>query len=157
MSLYQWLPILINNMLSGTALSGSTSSGISASAAKGAGPSPQATAAILLSGVPPVCGSVAMLIVAWHSDRVDEKNWHVAIPYVVSGVVLTLFTPFYKLSFAGGFAVLVISLTLSNCSQGVYNSRVVGGYSTCSSKPTAANSRLVSTGAGRLYASLCEP
>eukprot|EP00878_Enallax_costatus_P032050 GHUV01035143.1.p1 GENE.GHUV01035143.1~~GHUV01035143.1.p1 ORF type:complete len:433 (+),score=47.34 GHUV01035143.1:803-2101(+) len=126
MSLYQWLPVLINNMLSGTALSGSTSSGMSAAAAKGAASSQQTREAILLSGIPPICGSVAMLVVAWHSDRVNEKNWHVAIPYVISGIVLTLFTPFYKISFAGGFAVLVISLTLSNCSQGVYSSRVVG-------------------------------
>lgn len=125
MSLYQWLPILINNMLSGTALSGSTSSGMSAVAAKAGS---QATKAILLSGIPPICGSVAMLVTAWHSDRVNEKNWHVAVPYVISGVVLTLFTPFYKLSFAGGFAVLVIYMTLANASAGVFNSRVVGEY-----------------------------
>lgn len=96
-------------------------------AAAGRGGGSQATKAILLSGIPSLCASVAMLLTAWHADRVNEKNWHVAVPYLVGGVVLTLFTPLYsKASFAAGFAVLVVSVTFANAAAGVINSRVVG-------------------------------
>jgi MFS family permease len=126
-----WLTIIINNMLSGTALTGSTSSGAApAAAAKAASAGKhvmaQSTRAILLSGIPAFCASIAMLLTAWHADRVDEKNWHVAVPYLIGGVALTLFTPLYKASFIAGFATLVVALTFANAAMGVINARVVG-------------------------------
>lgn len=125
-----WLTIIINNMLSGTALSNSTSSGASPAAAKAAAAakhiSMQSTRAILLSGIPALCASVAMVITAWHADRVNEKNWHVAVPYLIGGIALTLFTPLYKVSFTAGFVILVVALTFANAAMGVINARVVG-------------------------------
>lgn len=129
-----WLTIIINNMLSGTALSNSTSSGASPAAAKAAAAakhiSMQSTRAILLSGIPALCASVAMVITAWHADRVNEKNWHVAVPYLIGGIALTLFTPLYKVSFTAGFVILVVALTFANAAMGVINARVVAALNT---------------------------
>jgi hypothetical protein len=126
-----WLTIIINNMLSGTALINSSSSGAApAAAAKAAAAakhaSAQSTRAILLSGIPAFCASIAMMLTAWHADRVNEKNWHVAVPYLIGGVALTLFTPMYKASFIAGFVTLVVALTFANAAMGVINARVVG-------------------------------
>jgi hypothetical protein len=126
-----WLTIIINNMLSGTALINSTSSGAApAAAAKAAAAAKhantQSTRAILLSGIPAFCASIAMMLTAWHADRVNEKNWHVAVPYLIGGVALTLFTPMYKASFIAGFVTLVVALTFANAATGVINARVVG-------------------------------
>jgi hypothetical protein len=127
-----WLTVIINNMLSGTALTNSTSSGAAPAAAKAAAAaagkhaSAQSTRAILLSGIPALCASVAMMLTAWHADRVNEKNWHVAVPYLIGGVALTLFTPLYKASFIAGFVILVVALTFANAAMGVINARVVG-------------------------------
>lgn len=125
-----WLTVIINNMLSGTALTNSTSSGISAAAAKAAAGAKhahaQSTHAILLSGIPAFCASIAMVLTAWHADRVDEKNWHVAVPYLIGGVALTLFTPLYTASFIAGFITLVLAITFANAAMGVINARVVG-------------------------------
>jgi hypothetical protein len=67
-----------------------------------------------------------MMLTAWHADRANEKNWHVAVPYLIGGVALTLFTPMYKASFIAGFVTLVVALTFANAAMGVINARVVG-------------------------------
>ncbi|KAF6256298.1 major facilitator superfamily domain-containing protein, partial [Scenedesmus sp. NREL 46B-D3] len=129
-----WLTVIINNMLSGTALTNSTSSGVSPAAAKAAAGAKharaQSTHAILLSGIPAFCASIAMVLTAWHADRVDEKNWHVAVPYLIGGVALTLFTPLYTALFIAGFITLVLALTFANAAMGVINARVVAALET---------------------------
>lgn len=67
-----------------------------------------------------------MVLVAWHSDRVDEKALHVAIPYLIGGLVMMLFGPMASASFAAGFANIVIAATAANAATGVISSRVVG-------------------------------
>lgn len=67
-----------------------------------------------------------MMLVAWHADRVNEQDLHVAVPYFLAGVVLTLFTPLSKISFGAGFAVLVVSVTLANAGLGTLSARVIG-------------------------------
>jgi len=119
--LFSWLPILVQNMLSGTALSNSTSSGLRPGSD---GRTP--TKAILLTAIPSLTAAVAMVTVAWHSDRVNEKALHVAVPYILGGVILVCYTPMASLSFAAGFVNLVIAMTAANAATGVISSRVVG-------------------------------
>lgn len=45
----------------------------------------------LLSGIPPLVGVVAMLIVGWHSDRTLERRWHAACSeFVAAGALVAL-------------------------------------------------------------------
>jgi MFS family permease len=120
-SLYTWLPVVVQNMLSGTALVNSTSSGLRPGSD---GRTP--TKAILLTGIPSLTAAVAMVAVAWHSDRVNEKALHVAAPYLLGGLFLLCYTPMASLSFAAGFVNLVIAMTAANAATGVISSRVVG-------------------------------
>jgi hypothetical protein len=108
-------------MLSGTALVNSTSSGLRPGSD---GKTP--TKAILLTGIPSLTAAVAMVAVAWHSDRVNEKALHVAVPYLLGGLFLLCYTPMASLSFAAGFVNLVIAMTAANAATGVISSRVVG-------------------------------
>lgn len=119
-SLYTWLPVVVQNMLSGTALVNSTSSGLRPGSS---GQTP--TKAILLTGIPSLTAAVAMVAVAWHSDRVNEKALHVAVPYLLGGLFLLCYTPMAS-TFAGGFVNLVIAMTAANAATGVISSRVVG-------------------------------
>lgn len=120
-SLYTWLPVVVQNMLSGTALANSTSSGLQPGS-DGKAP----TRAILLTGIPSLTAAVVMVLVAWHSDRVNEKSLHVAVPYLLGGLFLLCYTPMASLSFAAGFVGLVIAMTAANAATGVISSRVVG-------------------------------
>lgn len=122
-AMFSWLPVLVQNMLSGTALVNSTSSGLA--------PSNRAhtpTKAIMLTVIPSFTAAVAMLLVAWHSDRVNEKALHVAVPYIIGGVVLACYTPMASISFVAGFVNIVIALTAANAAIGVISSRVVGEF-----------------------------
>lgn len=119
-SLYTWLPVVVQNMLSGTALVNSTSSGLRPGSS---GQTP--TKAILLTGIPSLTAAFAMVAVAWHSDRVNEKALHVAVPYLLGGLFLLCYTPMAS-TFAGGFVNLVIAMTAANAATGVISSRVVG-------------------------------
>jgi MFS family permease len=120
-SLYTWLPVVVQNMLSGTALVNSTSSGL-----KPGSVDKVPIRAILLTGIPSLTAAFAMVLVAWHSDRVNEKALHVAVPYILGGVALLCYTPMASASFAAGFANLVIAMTAANAATGVISSRVVG-------------------------------
>jgi hypothetical protein len=108
-------------MLSGTALVNSTSSGL-----KPGSVDKVPIRAILLTGIPSLTAAFAMVLVAWHSDRVNEKALHVAVPYILGGVALLCYTPMASASFAAGFANLVIAMTAANAATGVISSRVVG-------------------------------
>lgn len=48
------------------------------------------------------------------------------MPWVIGGISLTFFAPLYKASFAAGFGVIVIALTLAYSSQSVIFARVTG-------------------------------
>jgi len=118
-------------MLHGTALNRSSSSGL---AAKG-GHSMHGShgdlpiKAILLSSVPALSGSLAAITCAWHSDKTDEKHLHVALPWMLSGALLTLFGPMVAISFVTGFVTLVLAKTFSAASSGVMSSLLVGEWS----------------------------
>lgn len=129
-SFHPWTTIIINNMLKGTALNHGTSG-----ASPGARGGPHAAAgpngelpikAILLSSVPGITGSIAAVICAWHSDKTNERHLHVALPWIISGVLLAMFGPMTAISFIAGFVALVLAKTLSAASSGVMSSLLVG-------------------------------
>lgn len=127
-SFHPWTTVIINNMLQGTALNRSSSSGITA---KG-GHTMQGShsdlpiKAILLSSVPALSGSLAAIVCAWHSDKTNEKHLHVALPWMLSGALLALFVPMVAISFVAGFVTLVLAKTFSAASSGVMSSLLVG-------------------------------
>jgi hypothetical protein len=126
-SFHPWTTIIINNMLHGTALNHGSSSG--SAGPRGGPPSGHEglpIKAILLSSVPAVTGSIAAVICAWHSDRTKEKHLHVALPWMLSGVLLGIFGPMVAISFIAGFVTLVMAKTLSAASGGVMSSLLVG-------------------------------
>jgi len=117
-SLNSWMAIIIKNMLAGTVLSNSTSTG---------GDSSQDSLhAILLSAIPYCCAAIGMYVMAASSHRFREKDFHIGVPYMIGGICLTLFEPLYKRSFVAGFGVIVIALTLAYSSDSVMFARVAG-------------------------------
>jgi hypothetical protein len=117
-SLNSWMAIIIKNMLAGTVLTNSTSTGGNSST--------NSLHATLLSAVPYFCAAIGMWIMASSSHRFREKEFHVGIPYVLGGICLACFEPLYKRSFAAGFIVIVAALTLAYSSDSVFFSRLTG-------------------------------
>jgi hypothetical protein len=118
-SLNSWIAIIIKNMLAGTALANTTSSGGASSV--------NTLHATLYSAIPYGAAAVAMWTVAWSSARFKEKDLHTGVPWMFGGVCLALFAPLYRASFAAGFAVIVLALTSAYSSQSVIFARVTGG------------------------------
>lgn len=112
------MAIIIKNMLAGTALANSTSSGGSSSV--------NTLHATLLSAIPYLCAAVAMWLLAWSSARFKERTLHVALPLIFGGVVLSLFAPLYTASFVAGFAVIAIAIASAYCTQSVMYAKVTG-------------------------------
>lgn len=131
-SFHPWLTVIIQNMLAGTALHSSTPSGSKTSGSGGLSSSHPASGAalpvkaILLTSVPALCGSLAAVVCAWHSERTKEQHLHVALPWALSGLLLGLFGPMVGLSFVAGFVSLVLAKTFSAAASGVMSSLLVG-------------------------------
>jgi hypothetical protein len=117
-SLNSWIAIIIKNMLAGTVLTNSTSTGGSSST--------NSLHATLLSAIPYCGAAIAMWVVASSSARFKEKELHIGVPWLVGGICLAFFQPLYKRAFEAGFIVIVIALTLAYSSQSVMFARVTG-------------------------------
>jgi MFS family permease len=117
-ALNSWLPIIIKNMLAGTALF-NTSSGSSRSRSS-------TQEATLLAAIPYVCATAANLAVAWHADRVNERLLHTGVPFVLGGVVLACFSVLTRVSFAAGFAGLVVTMACTYGGQSPLLASVAG-------------------------------
>jgi MFS-type transporter involved in bile tolerance (Atg22 family) len=61
----------------------------------------------LLSAIPPVCSTAAMLLWGRHSRRVDEQQWHVALPMIVGGIGVAC------VGYAHGLAPSVAAVTVA--------------------------------------------
>jgi ACS family phthalate transporter-like MFS transporter len=44
----------------------------------------------LLGAIPPIIGVVCLLVAGWHSDRRNERRWHVAVPLTIAALGLAL-------------------------------------------------------------------
>lgn len=117
-SLNAFMPIIIKNMLGGTAAAGSTSSGGSSAT--------NTRNAILLSAIPYAMAAAAMTLTTWHSDRVRERTLHVGVTAMIGSVFWLCFGPMYHLSFAAGFVSLVLSMAFAYAQVGVMYARVSG-------------------------------
>jgi hypothetical protein len=124
-ALNSWLPLIIKNMLAGTALANS-SSGSSGSSSLNHSHS-TTRQATLLAAIPYVCATAANLAVAWHADRVNERALHTGVPFVLGGVMLAAFSALTKLSFTAGFAGLVVAMACAYGGQSTLLASVAGG------------------------------
>ena len=122
-SLNAFLPIIIKNMLAGTAAQGSTSTGGNSAV--------NTRNAMLLSAIPYAMAAVAMTLTTWHSDRVGERTLHIGMTAMVGSVFWLCFGPMYHQSFTAGFVSLVITLALAYAQMGVMYARVTGEPHTC--------------------------
>ena len=118
-SLNSWIAIIIKNMLAGTVLTNSSSTGGTSST--------NSLHATLLSAIPYCCAAVAMWALASSSAHFREKELHIGVPWILGGVILALFEPLYKRAFVAGFSVIVVALTLAYYSQSIIFARVTGG------------------------------
>jgi hypothetical protein len=97
-------PIIIKNLLSGTAFSNAT-----VQAAKGS----KDLRPIALSIVPFATAFVLSYLVAHSSQRRNEQFIHNFICLLIAGVAMALFTPLAQASVAAGFIALSLSLAIS--------------------------------------------
>ncbi|GBF99609.1 MFS transporter [Raphidocelis subcapitata] len=105
-----YTPIIISNLLAGTALSSKSS------VAAGAGNKSLLPVALAL--VPYSLASATSFVVAASSQRRDEQFWHVCGPLLSAGVILALFPPLAKAAIPAGFLSLSISLALAAAANG---------------------------------------
>jgi hypothetical protein len=117
-SLNSWMAIIIKNMLAGTALTGSTSSGGNSAV--------NTLHATLLSAIPYFCAAISMWTTAWSSERHRERTLHVGLPCVFGGIVLAFFKELYVASFVAGFAAIVIAMTCAYSGQSVMFAKITG-------------------------------
>lgn len=103
-SLSAWIPVMVSNLLNGTALAAATSVG------GGRSTGPRAT---LLSTVPYAVAALSLVAVAWHSDRCKEKVLHTAAPWMAGGVILACFGAVARRSLPGGFVMLCAAMGLA--------------------------------------------
>jgi hypothetical protein len=116
--LNSWIAIIIKNMLAGTVLTNSSSTGGTSKTNN--------LHSTLLSAIPYCMAAIAMWIWASSSHRFGEKDFHIGVPWIVGGVVLAFFELLYKVSFVAGFSVIASALTLAYSSQSVMFARVTG-------------------------------
>ncbi|KAI8464519.1 MAG: major facilitator superfamily domain-containing protein [Monoraphidium minutum] len=102
-------PIIVSNILNGTALNNSASV---AAAAGSRGLKP-----VALSAIPFALAAAASLAVGFHSERRNEQFLHVAFLIAGSGALLMLLPLALKAGAAAGFAALSVSLMLGAASH----------------------------------------
>lgn len=103
-------PVIIANLLAGTALSSKSS------VAAGAGN--KSLLPVALAIVPYSLASIFAFVVAASSQRRDEQFWHVSSMLLSAGVVLALFPPLAKAAVPAGFLSLSFSLALAAAANG---------------------------------------
>ncbi|KAI8472711.1 MAG: major facilitator superfamily domain-containing protein [Monoraphidium minutum] len=114
-TLTSWLPLMVANLLSGTALA---SASVSAGAGRGS------VHAALLSAVPYAAAMLATIAVAAHADWRGERTAHVGVPYVLGAAALACFGPAARASTAAGFAVLTLAMAALYGGQSTMCARV---------------------------------
>jgi hypothetical protein len=112
-----YTPVVIANLLKGTALS-SNATVAASSVPAGAGIGASGLLPVALSIVPFALAVAASYVVAASSQRTDEVFWHVAVPFAAAGAVLALFPPLARASAIAGLASLSLSLALSVAGNG---------------------------------------
>jgi hypothetical protein len=106
-------PIIIANLLRGTALSAQSS--VAAAAGAGAGASLKPVA---LSVVPYTLAAALSYLLAASAQRRDEQFLHVGATLLLAGAVLAVFAPLARAAVAAGFLSLSLSLALSAAANG---------------------------------------
>eukprot|EP00775_Hariotina_reticulata_P012832 gene12832-12960_t len=74
--------------------------------------------AVLLTAIPFGAAAVWQVVYSWHSQKRDEKKYHLIASYGAAGLLMALLPTVMKLSIPGAFAVIIL------CAMFVY-----GGYS----------------------------
>ena len=109
-----WLPLIVANLLAGTALTDSTASAATKAVS---------VKASLLSAVPYALSAATLLGIAWSSDRHNERSAHIIAPWLAGGALLACFGAAARASTAAGFAVLSLALAFVYSGQGVLCAR----------------------------------
>jgi hypothetical protein len=104
-----YTPIIISNLLRGTALGNAT-----VAAAKGA----RDLRPVGLSVIPFFLAAVFSYLLAASSQKRDELFYHISGMLVPAGVLMALFSPLARWSVAAGFAALTLSLAMSFATNG---------------------------------------
>lgn len=99
-----WAPLIVQGLLTGTALTRDAAKGASA---RGSLP------AVGLSTVPYVVGAVTVLLAAAHAQRRRELFLHGAAPLFIGGVITACFPLLARLHPAAGFVALCATLACS--------------------------------------------
>lgn len=130
-SLFSWLPLIVDNLMAGTALHGATMSADPAPGAPASSPAPHhphlrhqpdVTAVLVASMLPYAAAALVIVAVAWLAARRSARApgghravsaWFVAAPLAAGAVPLLCFAPATAASpgGGGGYAVLLLALT----------------------------------------------
>lgn len=105
-----YTPIIISNLLAGTALSNNST----VAASKGSND----LRPVALAIVPYTLAAVCSYLVAHSAQRRDEQFWHVSCCLLAAGIILALFPPLAKAAVAAGFLSLSVSLAIGASANG---------------------------------------
>jgi ACS family tartrate transporter-like MFS transporter len=63
---------------------------------------------VLLTAIPYACAAVWQVLYSWHSQRRDEKRWHVVASWMSAAILMCLLPTAMKANTAGAFAVFIL-------------------------------------------------
>lgn len=106
-----WLPIIINALLKGTALT-------HAAATTKPG-SVQGLLPVLLTSIPYTFGAITTWIAAHSSQKRGELFWHCSINLMLAGILFAIFPVMAGASIAAGFASLVLTVGGAAAANGI--------------------------------------
>ncbi|KAI8468443.1 MAG: major facilitator superfamily domain-containing protein [Monoraphidium minutum] len=119
-SFHGWIPVIISNMLKGTALVDATAAG---------GGRDKSLRATLYSTIPYFCGAAGVLLLAWLADRQARKTLlPVGLSYMLGGALLACFGPVAAVSVPGGLAIMSAANAFAYGGTGVLVARVSGMF-----------------------------
>ena len=105
-----YTPIIIANLLAGTALSNAST----VAASRGSND----LKPIALAMVPFTLAALTSYVVAHSAQRRDEQFWHISLCLLAAGTILALFPLLAKAAVAAGFLSLAVSLAIGAAANG---------------------------------------
>lgn len=64
---------------------------------------------VLLTAIPYACAAIWQVLYSWHSQRRDEKRWHVVASWLSAAILMCLLPTAMKTNTAGAFAVFILT------------------------------------------------
>ncbi|GMH40980.1 hypothetical protein BSKO_08890 [Bryopsis sp. KO-2023] len=112
-----WTPLWIHAMLSGNGLTITGSKHSSCGAANSS--SHQDALVAGLTSIPFTCTAITSIFLAWHSEKKQERKFHIGIAYITAAVVFVFLPIASEMGIIFGFVMLTVMLSACHGVSGI--------------------------------------